>query len=85
MANVNVRVVGHFKDASGKTLNHFGTVQYNLSVSLLGGAPTGASYPDPASIASVMSSDSKVPGGAAAFHVDGLAILDREHGSGILS
>jgi hypothetical protein len=83
MANANLRVVGHFS-ADGKTLTSWGTVQYNLSVSILGGSPTGDARPDPASIASVMSSNGKVPSGAT-FNVDGYANLDHEHGSGILS
>jgi len=84
MANANLRVVGHYKDANGKTLTHFGTVQFNLSVSMLGGAPNGDARPDPASIASVMSSNGEVPAGAT-FIVDGYANLDKESNAGILS
>ena len=86
MANQNIRVTGHFADASGKTLTHFGTaLQFNLSVSMLTSPGDGAARPDPASIKTILSNNSKIPGGASQFIVTGYSLMDHDNGSGILS
>jgi len=83
MANVNLRVVGHFQDASGNTLKHYGTgLTFNVSAAIK--SDSGGSYPDPASISTVLSGNGKIPSGAT-FVVDGFANLDKQHNAGILS
>lgn len=75
MSTLNVRVVGHFVNSSGKTLTHFGSgIPFLLSgVSAISDG-TG-DRPDPAAIATKIAS--KTPSGGT-FVVTGYAILDKE-------
>lgn len=74
MSTMNVRVVGHFVNSSGKTLTHFGSgIPFLLSG--VNAITDGIERPDPAAIATKIAS--KTPSGAT-FVVTGYAILDRE-------
>lgn len=83
MANANLRVVGHFEDANGKTLKHFGSgLQFLVTVALV---QTGGDYrPDASAIKTVLANHSKVPGGAT-FVIDNVANLDKEANVGLLT
>ena len=84
MANVNLRVVGHFQDASGNTLKHYGTaIPFNVSVAMATGSD-GGSAPSPVGISTALSNNGKIPSGAT-FVVDGFANLDKQHNAGILT
>lgn len=85
MANVNVRVVGHYADANGKALLHLGTSQqHDISVALVNRTDGGQQL-DPATVNTVLTSNSKFKGASTQFIVTGYALLDKEHNGGILS
>lgn len=74
MSTLNVRVVGHFVNSSGKTLTHFGSgIPFLLSG--VNSLTDGIERPDPAAIATKVAS--KTPSGGT-FVVTGYAILDKE-------
>jgi hypothetical protein len=80
----NLRVVGHFTDTAGKTLNQWGTgIQFLVSAAMRV-ASDGLLYPDPAAINAVLARNGAIPGGAV-FAIDGVANLDRESNANILS
>jgi hypothetical protein len=86
MANVNVRVVGHWADVNGKIVPHLGTgQQFDISVALVN-RTDGSQQLDPASVNQVMTNNSKYRSSATQFVVTGYALLDKEHApAGVLS
>ena len=85
MANANVRVEVHFKDANGKLLPHLGPQQFNVSVALVSNPPLGELRLDPATVHTVLNSNGKYRGAATGCEVYGYALLDKEFNAGIIS
>ena len=84
MANQNLRVVGHWEDASGNVAKHHGTsLPFNVNVPMAVGSD-GAAVPNPAAIRTALSNNGKVPG-SLLFVVETFANLDRQHNAGILT
>lgn len=77
MATSNFRVVGHFTDATGKTLPQYAPIQARVTAAIIQSI-TGDWRPDPSSIASVLSAHGLIPAGAT-LAIDGVANLDRQH------
>jgi len=86
MANVNLRVVGHFADANSNTLKHYGTgIQFLVSIPAPSGDSLTGTMPSAAAISTALSNNGKIPSGAT-FVVDGFANLDKaQFAAGILS
>jgi|HubBroStandDraft_6_1064221.scaffolds.fasta_scaffold688705_2 hypothetical protein len=84
MANRNLRVIGHWEDASGLVAKHHGTsLPFNVNVAMAVGSD-GAAIPSVAAIRTALSNNGKVPG-SLLFVVETFANLDAQHNAGILS
>lgn len=82
MANLTIRAVGYFTDTNNKTLP-MGERQFNLIVAALN--DPSVTFPDPASINTVLTNNGLMPVGAAKFVVTDYANLDRDNNQGLYS
>jgi len=83
MAGYSYRVAGHFVDAAGNTVRHFGATQFLVSLTEAPFNPNTTGNCNAAAVNAVLASNGKLPaipgaGATAVFVIDSYAILDHQ-------